>query len=314
MKKPLLIISAIVFSTSLFAQQQIANGDLENWEGVSSGEEPVDWNGFMTASGAWSWAAAAQVESSTDTRPGTSGSMSARIWTRDTGFGLAQGNLTIGRINMGSTNPSDADNNYNYTVTTDPDFSQAITDSPDSIVFWVKYTAANGGSNARMKATLHDDFEYHDPEGSGSSADHAHAYAELDYAPTNGWVRKSVPFNYTGTATSHAFLLVTFASNNVPGGGDVNDEVLIDDIELIYNVDAVNEINDLNAAVSYNADLKALTISADNMNGEYELYDLSGKSLSSGTIQNKIAFDQPNGMYLVLLRIEGKTYSFKVLK
>jgi hypothetical protein len=47
----------------------------------------------------------------------------------------------------------------------------------------------------------------------------------------------SVPFNYVAgsPAPIPAFILVTFTTNKTPGGGSNNDEVLIDDIELIYN-------------------------------------------------------------------------------
>lgn len=315
MKKPLLIISALVLTTSVFAQQQIANSDLENWETVSGGQEPVDWNGFLTASGTWSGLGADQLQPSTDVRPGSSGTTSARIWSRNAGFGIvAQGNMTIGRINMGSTTPSDGDNNYNYTITTDTDFSQALTESPDSIVFWAKYTAASGSSTARMKATLHDDFDYHDPEASSGSVDHAHAYAELDYSPTNGWMRFAVPFNYNGLASTHSYILVTFASNSVPGGGAVDDEVIIDDIELIYNVDNVSEVNSLNASVSFNSNAQAIAISSDNMNGDFEIFDIAGNKISEGPIKNEVPFNEPAGMYFVVLNIDGNAHSFKVIK
>ncbi|MFK7922371.1 MAG: T9SS type A sorting domain-containing protein, partial [Bacteroidia bacterium] len=62
--------------------------DMENWEAVSSGDEPVNWNSFMTASGGFSGFADVQIEESTDVRPGTAGTSSARIWSRDFGEGF----------------------------------------------------------------------------------------------------------------------------------------------------------------------------------------------------------------------------------
>lgn len=314
MKRNILFIGALLLSLGVSAQSQIENSDFELWENVSGGEEPNDWNGFLTASGGWNWAAADQLEPSSDVPASSSGVQSARIWTRDTGFGLAQGNLTIGRINMGSATADSPNDNYNYSVTTDTDFSQALSESPDSIVFWVKYTPGNSSSNARMKATLHDDYDYHDPEGTGGSADHVVAVAELNYAETSGWERKAIAFNYSGPASNHTNILVTFATNNVPGGGDANDEVLVDDLELIYNVDNVTEINPFNASVAFDLENNNMIISSDVMDGDYAVFNSSGQRLMTGEISNEVLFTEPAGFYVVVLTIEGRLYSFNVVK
>lgn len=233
MKRILLFSLTAIFASNVSAQTQIGNSDMETWESVSSDFEPVNWNSFLSAQGSLTGFAANQIEESSDIRPGSTGTKSARIWTRDAGFNVkANGNVTLGRINMGSITPSNSDN-HNISLTADPIFSEALTDTPDSIVFWVKYNAADGTSEARMKATLHDDYDYTDPE-TGTSADHVVATAVLNYSPT-AWTRMAIAFDYSGPATTNTYILVTFASNAVPGGGDVNDEVFIDDIELIYN-------------------------------------------------------------------------------
>lgn len=233
MKRILLFTFSAVLASNVSAQGQIGNSDLELWESVSSAFEPVNWNSFLSAQGSFTGFAANQIEESSDVRPGSPGSKSARIWTRNAGFGIkANGNMTLGRINMGSSTASSPDN-HNISLTSDPLFSEALTDMPDSIVFWVKYSAANSSSEARMKASLHDTYNYKDPEDAASTT-HKVASAVLNYSPT-GWTRKAVAFDYSGPATGNTFIIVTFASNAVPGGGDVDDEVWIDDIQLIYN-------------------------------------------------------------------------------
>lgn len=233
MKRILLFTLTAVLTSNVSAQGQIGNSDLELWEPVSSAFEPVNWNSFLTAQGSFTGFAANQIEESADVRPGSPGTKSARIWTRNAGFGIkANGNMTLGRINMGSSTANSPDN-HNISLTSDPLFSEALTDMPDSIVFWVKYNAANNASQARMKATLHDTYNYKDPEDATSTT-HKVASAVLNYSPT-GWTRKAVAFDYSGPATANTFILVTFASNATPGGGDVDDEVWIDDIQLIYN-------------------------------------------------------------------------------
>jgi hypothetical protein len=238
MKKTLLVFTVItgsIFSST--AQQQIGNGSLEDWENVGSDtEEPINWNSFMTAQGGLTWAAAKQCQRSTDARPGSTGIYSARVYSRSASFGIvANGNLTLGRINMGSSTATSSDN-YNITLTSDPLFSEALTDKPDSLVFWVKYSAA-AGQEARVSAVLHGDYDYRDGYVSHATSQ-SFKVAEISYnfPPTGGnWVRKSVAWDYTGPLTDNTFILVTFTTNKTPGGGAATDVIFVDDVQLIYN-------------------------------------------------------------------------------
>ncbi len=260
MKKTLLIITALTGTIySLNAQQQIENGNMEAWENVgASTEEPINWNSFMTAQGSLTWAADKQCERSTDTRPGSSGSYSARVYSRSAAFGIvANGNLTLGRINMGSSTATSSDN-YNLSLTSNPAFSEALTDQPDSLVFWVKYSAA-GGQEARVSAVLHGNYDYRDGYNAHATSQ-TYKVAEIshNFPPTGGnWVRKSIAWNYTGPLTENTFILVTFTTNKTPGGGAATDVVFVDDVELIYNPTGGDDnlpivANDVNAQTPFN--------------------------------------------------------------
>src|SRR5690606_23184392 len=138
---------------------QIGNPGFEDWENVSGGSEPVNWNSFLTAGGPLTSFAANQLENSTDVRPGSTGSRSVKLFSRSTLGIIANGNITLGKINMGSTSPSNSAN-YNASVISDPNFSEVMTDRPDSLVFWVKYVPgsanpSSGTNFARVKATIH---------------------------------------------------------------------------------------------------------------------------------------------------------------
>lgn len=239
MKKGVFILVLSLFSlANVKAQMQIDNSDFEQWETVSGGSEPVNWNSFLTASGVLSGLAENQMEESTDVRPGSSGSKSVKIWSRSVSLGLtsiiANGNITLGRINMGSAFPTD-EANHNYTDRSNPAFHQVMTDKPDSLVFWVKFIPNGHNGNARVKATIHDDNDYRDPENT-DAANYVVGVAELNFPSTNNeWVRKSIPFDYSGPATDAQFILLTFTTNETAGGGEGGDEVFIDDVELIYN-------------------------------------------------------------------------------
>src|SRR5690554_3299571 len=240
-KSLLLIFATGLLSMSTFAQMQIDNSDFEQWDNVgNNSEEPVNWNSFMTANCALgsfvcSIAQGQQIERTTDAHSGT---YAARIWSRSVFGVVANGNMTIGRINMGSSTATD-DSNFNYTNTTDPDFNQALTGKPDSLVVWVKYNPVEATSQARISATIHDNYNHRDPEDAAASP-HKVAQAILNYGSTNNqWSRISIPFDYVGPSTDAQYILITFTTSSTAVGGDANDEVFIDDLELIYNANEV---------------------------------------------------------------------------
>jgi hypothetical protein len=301
MKKTILLLNGLLFSIISFSQQQIGNGNMELWENLgTSTEEPINWNSFKTGTGSFSGAfGSTTIDQSSLVRPG-SGTYCARIWTKTVPLVgiLANGNMTLGRIEMGS---SDASNpaNYNYSITTptpNTAFSEALTDTPDSLVFWVKYTNGNAASLARVSAILHDTYDYHDGFNIDmASAPHKVAEISHNYPSTAGqWVRKSLPWIYSGPASTNTFLLITFTTNMTPGAGNTNDEVLIDDIELIYNPvnqpvvandDAVSTFQDVPVDVSVllndtdpenDLDLVSLVILTPPSNGNVSIDNVTG--------------------------------------
>ena len=235
MIRKLLTFSLLVFAFNGLTQTQIGNSGMETWTNLgATTEEPTNWNSFLSGQGGLVGFASQQVQRSAIVRAGATGTYSARVWAKSVLGIVANGNMTIGRINMGSSTPTNA-NNYNISLQADANYSEAITDRPDSIVFWVRYTQAGGGvQNARMHAVLHDAYDLRDPIDA-NSIPHVVATAALNYPATAGaWVRKSVPFVYSGAASTVSYILLTFTTNQTPGGGAANDEVLIDDVELIY--------------------------------------------------------------------------------
>lgn len=234
--------------TGLRAQTypQLANSDMELWDNAgTSNQEPQHWNSFKTADCTLGGlicglAQNQQVERSTDVRPGSTGTYSARIFsTNPIGSTIANGNMTTGIIRMGNTAPANAAN-FNYTKRNDANFNAPINEKPDSMVFWVKYQPGNNSTTnqARMRAVLHDDSDYRDP---GGALANEVGNATINFTRThNGtnyvWQRFSVPFNYSlGQASVPKYMLVTFTTNMNPGGGADNDQVWVDDVRLVYN-------------------------------------------------------------------------------
>ena len=119
------LILTLFLSTGIVAQQ-INNGNMEDWDDLgSSSEEPSNWNSFMSATGGLAFFGSQQVEQSTDVSSSSTGMYSARVFSKSTLGIIANGNLTLGRINMGSSTPSSSDN-FNFTNTGDIDFSQML--------------------------------------------------------------------------------------------------------------------------------------------------------------------------------------------
>ena len=259
MKRFFLLLAAVILTAAAHAQSvnepQIPNGDFETWT-IDGANLPNGFNSFQTADGSYAGTAYdssnRQVGRSTDTRPGSSGLYSCNIWARQFKVLLfftvtAQGNLTTGRIHAGSTSATDQ-GNHNYSdrdgfVTFGSGSSAKqnpcalpFTGRPDSLVFWAKYSPDNTTSRAKVSAVIHDDCDYQDYYGNPLTDEHVVSKAvNASISSTNQqWVRFSLPFQKV-KSNDPRYLLLSFATNNVPGEGGANDKLWIDDIELIYN-------------------------------------------------------------------------------
>lgn len=227
---------------------QIANQSFENWHtSIDSYKEPNAWHSFETATGGdLAKAAGHHIEPSTDAH---SGSTSARIFAIGMDFGflkvIANGTMTTGRMNAASPIAADATGNYAYVdmskddldVNGDP-FYTPLCSKPDSIAAWVKFKQGTPNAQhpyATISAAITDGTFYQDPEVKTSTNVVAKA-KNNEIATTNEkWKRISIPFEYTQNTVDPKAILVTISTNADAGQGSDKDEVLVDDIELIYN-------------------------------------------------------------------------------
>lgn len=264
--EPIMASNPFSVTTASDYGTQLANSTFEAWEKEADEAEPVGWNSFMSGDGGLSsFTKSVHMDKSNQVRPESAGNASVRIWTKAViGSIVANGNLTTGRIHSGSMTPTSQDN-HNRTIIDDPEFSQPLGGArPDSLTVWVNYT--HGGDTelfARIAATIHDTYNYADPSATTDSL-HAVAKAELNYKavdPKNGgWQRLTIPFDYelkgydafyermNNSAewkeslgvdefvkpTSADYMLVTFTTNSRPAAGFADDQVLIDDMVLVY--------------------------------------------------------------------------------
>ena len=241
----------VTFAFSYVAEAQAPYGEqfnnygFEEWdnEGQSS-VEPKHWNSFMTASGTFASMMSQQINYSTETRPGSEGSRSARIYSREINLGIMQitanGNVTTGRIMASSMSIED---NYNFTQRSDDNFNATITSVPDSLSIWVCFRANDANSEAGVKVAIHGDADFQQlGDGGYYPSDMLCATANRDYKRTCAigeslvWKRLTIPFTaYPTVCTDCRYILATFTTNTEAGGGSGSDEVFVDDICLIYN-------------------------------------------------------------------------------
>ncbi len=231
----------------------ITNG---GFEGSWSNSEPTGWHSFPSATGQYASLAGGddQFKSSTDKRPGSTGSQSVMLASNLIAGVKANGNCTNGQINAGSMTASDASGNYNFSDPKNTGYNTAFVGQPDSLVFWAKYIPAdknpsNADNKARTHAVITTNARYQDPEAADySSVKIAEAAVNYSANSSMAWERMSVPFTYTSINPSYAaYVLVTFTTNETPGGGSTYstgslfnktyyyDNLYLDDVEMIYN-------------------------------------------------------------------------------
>ena len=239
-----LVMAAAAISSN--AQYQIGNSDFEQWESVTysgkTGEEPLQWSSFLDGTGSMKgMAGAAQLWKSTETRPGTEGRYSAEIKARNVMFGIiAQGNLTTGCVNMGSTTATDASGNYNYINESRTDQSMRFTGHPDAARYWVRF---NGKNDGKVSIILTTKGYYQDPQANKITA--TVVASSIKSTPSNGtWTQYVVPFDVKDATLDPYYVLVNVSTSAVPGDGAEADHLYIDDMEMLYYSDAKSIIYD----------------------------------------------------------------------
>lgn len=240
--KKIFTFAALLCATWMNAQgvYQIPNSDFENWV---SGKEPGNgWNSFNSARtddlGFLASIAKGQSPNPQKTE-GYNSSTAVKLVSKFAGVGTlganANGNLTTGKINMGSTTPSNA-KNYNYTDLSSGAHSLQFAGTPDAVSCMAKFKSG-GSPNGRGQFILHDKYGYKDPETSNEAGyeNHKIALAAIVIPETSDWKYFEAKFDYTGNVapSGEQYMLASFTTNPTPGGSD-NDELILDDVRLIY--------------------------------------------------------------------------------
>ncbi len=222
--KPGITLFSIVLSVSLFSQQQPENASFESWETISglSVQEPVDWSTIKTSDGGslinglapYNW------DKSTDAH---TGSYSVKLYNASVLSIVASGLVTNGRVHADISGSG-----WVFTDVSNSQWNTPLTQKPDSVAIWVKYTSVSGDI-AQLKALLH--------TGTAKIPDDTQAnwiaLAQIDVPnSTSTWTRFSAPFIYFNNTTPQYILFVVSSAGLT---AHVGTTAYYDDIELIYN-------------------------------------------------------------------------------
>ena len=242
MKKTIVCLISLLTTSSLAAQgnYQIPNSDFEQeWVKLGEKTEPGHgWYSFVSAGGTF----AAAAPNTTTQVEGYNSKKAVSISSVDLWLAKANGNLTTGKINMGSWTPTN-EANYNYTSRSTEDGNCPFVGLPDTVRCYAKFTRGGKGYNAAGTFIVHGDVDFKDPhESSENIATYEVARAVLDIAPSTDWQPVTASFTYSKTAEQiesaaelqTRYMLASFTTNPTPGGS-ADDELIIDDVVLVYN-------------------------------------------------------------------------------
>ena len=226
---------------------QVPNSNFENF---GASKEPNRWHSFQSVTGTFASSAKTDAAISSDqTRPGSTGKSCVLIKSREIDFWffsvIANGTLTTGRLNAGSSTASNAKNNSFLDLSnTDKDgngdpFYTELSGRPDSLSLWVKFKQGKpsaGHPYATAKAVITDGTYYQLPEEKGKTYKKMAEAINNEIADTKGeWKRLSIPFSYVNNSINPKAILVTLSTNTDAGEGSGSDELYVDDLELVYN-------------------------------------------------------------------------------
>ena len=238
-----LILLFLGFISILSAQTyQLPNAGFETWDSLGVQSEPSNWNSFQTAKCMLPIGCAMAMKPHhyrvDGGRPGSFGNYYLTLYSNNIMGIIANGNITLGQINLGNISASSPEN-YNFTNRTKTEHCQVFTANPDSLYIWIKYFAADSLSKARIAAFIHGDTDFKDPNDINSKNAYAskailECYRTGISAEKTVWVQKRIAFVKNGNS-ERRYILITLTNNSIPASGEKGDSLSVDDIEFIYS-------------------------------------------------------------------------------
>ncbi|MBP5514299.1 MAG: hypothetical protein J6Y04_05955 [Bacteroidaceae bacterium] len=312
MKKLFTFIAVICLALNASAQYQVENSDFEKW--TASSGEPDHWHGFKSAKGGFAYMAQGKLASSTDVRPGTTGTKSALITSGSVLGIINNGTFTTGQLaaaNMSAANTANnaqMDKSSSATDNNGEKFYMPLSGHPDAVKVWIKFSQGSTNADhpyASANAVIFDGSYYQDPED--KTYTNKVAMAKNNRITVCGWTELTIPFDYesykdnvgvTNYNNAGGAILVTFGTNADPGQGSNGDKVWVDDMELLY----YSEL----ASATYNGNAISFNGTSATVN---EYYDASKLNITSNGHGAKVETSMDESKQLLTVTIKGDNIS-----
>lgn len=270
----------------------------QDWTNAEPGN---GWHSFATAVGDLS-SFASQSPAPEHATGGYQSAHSVKLMSKSVfGIANANGNLTTGRINMGSMKPSDP-SNYNFSDIIPGGQALEFAGTPDAVTFYAKFKAGadNVKKQGRGQFILHEEYPYQDPEVE-EQLNYRVAKASQLIDESTDWKQYTVPFTYDqDVKPAKQYLLASFTTNPNPGES-ANDELYIDDIHFVYNSEL--------ASLTYNDESVEIPSSGtiDLSDQVYDATKLSYTLTGKGATAETTSYDEATAV--LTLTVKGNDWS-----
>ena len=237
---PLGMQAQSVVTKNQYEGTQILNSDFETFHTINNKIEPDYWHSFATAQGSFASLTNQDLEQIDDTRTGSQGKSSVAIRSTSVLGFVANATLTTGRMNAGAMVASNTQNHAFMEVSESTDgagfpYYTKLTERPTAISVWLKFTPKNGTPQASLSAVITNGSRYQEPNDKDYTDVIVGEAKNTAIDASNDWQHLVIPFNYDGfSGGNQQAIMVTLSTNATPGAGTKGDELLIDDLELIY--------------------------------------------------------------------------------
>jgi len=271
MKKIYILLISTIASLSVFSQA-LPNPGFDNWTNMGSYDDPDDWttlNSFTAQLGVITAVKATGAEIH-------SGASAIKLTTYTVGIQNANGLVTTGTINI---------------ITQTVDGGIPYTLRPDSITGWYKYNP-QGGDFGFVDFTL--------LNASGTDTV-GFAHFQTPNAVVATYTRFSAAINYHNANTPALSRCVVSSSagvNAVPYS-----ELIVDDLELIFNPDGISEGAFAKNTFNFNSVSHKLQVYTQEP-GQVAVADMTGKKLIDRAVEKGfsefVLETLPAGLYLYM--------------
>ena len=265
---------------------QVPNGDFESWHtveveaktGFITCFEPNGWHSYGSANITDNKVTSAfksltPADLLTCVESGHNGKC-ARLATAQRSFmgkRILNGTMTTGRLNCGSLTASDKTQNFTFLdiSSTERDSNNdpyyiTLTHKPDSLALWIQFTQVSYETDPYcvVSGTITDGTLYQEPPLDEQTSHVVCNARNANIVPTGKrWKRISIPFDYASYpyGAECKAIMITISSSATTGEGNDGDELLVDDLSLVYNC----QLSQLGGVAGFSPDKYDYEVNAD---------------------------------------------------